>query len=59
MTKIEDLRKRVSRIAESTPPPPSPEDVIVGFINQLPGELRKQVVEYIKVHVHEGETKAA
>gem|GEM_PF-6288942 len=46
MTKLEGLQKRVSRVQESTLPPPSREDIIVAFINSLPAELRNQIIAY-------------
>jgi len=44
--KVDQLAERVSRVRESTPPPPSQEDIIVAFINQLPAELRNQIIAY-------------
>lgn len=50
MTKpdIKQLSERVRRIGESNPPPPSQEEIIVGFINQLPAELRNQIIAYAR-----------
>ena len=60
MTKLEDLQERVDKIRESTPPPPTRLEIISGFINEMPWELRRQVNEWIKDRIHEleGETKA-
>ena len=44
--KVDQLAERVSRVRESTPTPPSREDIIVAFINQLPAELRNQIIAY-------------
>jgi hypothetical protein len=43
---IKNLEKRVDKIRESTPPPVSREDIIVAFIDQLPAELRNQIIAY-------------
>jgi radical SAM superfamily enzyme len=63
LTKIEGLQKRVNRMRESTPPPPSREDIVSEFINGLPWELRSQILEYVKGRIHEleleGETKTS
>lgn len=57
-TEIKNLDKRVDRIRESTPPPPSREDIITEFINGLPWPLRSQIIEYVKNRIHELEQEA-
>jgi hypothetical protein len=58
LMRVQNLAKHVDEVEAHSPAPPSREDVIVDFINRLPRELRDQIVEWMKRHIHELEGEA-
>jgi hypothetical protein len=60
MTKMEirNLERRVNRVGESSLRTPSQEEIIAGFVNSLPHDPLKGILEYINHPVKELEPAA-